>query len=72
MKSAVTLAAALALCTPLMACSMPAPPAPPAPPPPPAPPAPKGFLARQVDRALDEARKELHEGTTPTDCPRPN
>lgn len=62
MKSAVTLAAALALCTPLMACSMPAPPAPPAPPPPPAPPAPKGFLARQVDRALDEARKELHEG----------
>lgn len=53
MKSALTLAAALALCTPLMACSMPAPPAPPAP---------KGFLARQVDRALDEARKELHEG----------
>ena len=65
MKSALTLAAALALCTPLMACSMPAPPAPPAPPPPPpptAPPAPKGFLARQVDHALDEARKEMHAG----------
>ena len=48
----------------LLACSQP--PAPPAPPSPPAPPtagsADKGFIGRQVDRAMAEARKELREG----------
>ena len=62
MKHIRNLAAALIVGAPLLACSEP--PAPPAPPAAPAPPvamneSPKGFIARQVDKAITEARKEL-------------
>ncbi|WP_246037209.1 DUF2884 family protein [Thermomonas fusca] len=64
MKHVSLLASMVVASLPLLACSQP--PAPPAPPSPPATPtadsANKGFIARQVDRALDDARKELHEG----------
>ena len=64
MKHASLLASTMIACIPLLACSPP--PAPPAPPSPPAPPAAdsadKGFIGRQVDRAMAEARKELREG----------
>jgi hypothetical protein len=57
-----TLAFALLVSTPLLACSQP--PAPPAPPAAPAPPsasndAPKTIIGRQVEKAINEARKEL-------------
>jgi hypothetical protein len=64
MKHASLLASAAMVCLPLLACSQP--PAPPAPPSPPASPTvgnpDKGFIGRQVDWALAEARKELHAG----------
>lgn len=64
MKHASLLASAAMICLPLLACSQP--PAPPAPPSPPASPTvgnpDKGFIGRQVDWALAEARKELHAG----------
>lgn len=62
MKPTVTRVAALALCAPLMACSVPAPPAPAAAPAAPAAAdAPMGFIGQQVHKAFDEARKELRE-----------
>lgn len=64
MKHVTLLASAVVASLPLLACSQPS--APPAPPSPPAPStagsAEKGFIGRQVDRALAEARKELHAG----------
>ena len=66
MKHTHALATALLAGLSLTACSEP--PAPPAPPTPPAPPvavandAPKSFIGRHVDKALDEARKELAKG----------
>lgn len=65
MKHVYLLASVVVASLPLLACSQP--PAPPAPPSPPAPPAAsgnagKGFIGRQVDQALAEARKELHAG----------
>lgn len=65
MKHVSLLASVVVASLPLLACSQP--PAPPAPPSPPAPPAAsgnagKGFIGRQVDQALAEARKELHAG----------
>jgi hypothetical protein len=56
-----TITFALFASVPLLACSQsPAPPAPPpAPTAPAAPDAAKGFIGRHVDKALDEARKEL-------------
>lgn len=61
MKHASLLASLVVASLPLLACSQP-----PAPPAPPASPtasnADKGFIGRQVDRALAEARKELHAG----------
>lgn len=64
MKHASLLASAAMVCLPLLACSQP--PDPPAPPSPPASPTvgnpDKGFIGRQVDWALAEARKELHAG----------
>ena len=62
MKTTQALAAALLAGLSLTACSEP--PAPPAPPAPPSPPvaandSPKSFIGRHVDKALDEARKEL-------------
>ncbi|ODU38329.1 MAG: hypothetical protein ABS98_16715 [Lysobacteraceae bacterium SCN 69-48] len=64
MKHATLMASLVVAILPLLACSQP--PAPPAPPALPASPtasnADKGFIGRQVDRALAEARKELHAG----------
>lgn len=65
MKHLSLLASVVVVSLPLLACSQP--PAPPAPPSPPAPPvaagkADKGFIGRQVEQALAEARKELHAG----------
>ena len=63
MKQTAILATSLLACASLLACSQP--PAPPAPPSPPAAPSSdtaKGFIARQVDQALAEARKEMREG----------
>ena len=65
MKHTHLLASLVVATLPLLGCSQP--PDPPAPPsPPPAPTAgndaDKGFIARQVDSALAQARKELHEG----------
>ena len=65
MKHTYLLASLVVATLPLLGCSQP--PDPPAPPsPPPAPTAgndaDKGFIARQVDSALAQARKELHEG----------
>jgi hypothetical protein len=62
MKHTHALAAGLLAALSLSACSEP--PAPPAPPAPPSPPvaandSPKSFIGRHVDKALDEARKEL-------------
>lgn len=61
MKHVSLLATLVVASLPLLACSQP-----PAPPAPPAPPTAgntnKGFIARQVDHALADARKELHEG----------
>lgn len=59
MKHVHSLALALLVSAPLLACSDP-----PAPPAPPAPPTagndgPKGFIGRQVEEAINEARKEL-------------
>ena len=63
MKHAALLASALLACAPLLACTQPpAPPAPPAPPPAPSADAGTGFIGRQVNQALAEARKELREG----------
>lgn len=59
-RTQLALALALAAALPLAACSKP--PAPPAPPASPAAAdAPLGFIGQQVDKALAEARKELHE-----------
>lgn len=65
MKHTHLLASLVVATLPLLGCSQP--PDPPAPPSPPAAPtagndADKGFIARQVDSALAQARKELHEG----------
>lgn len=61
MKQMHTLGLALLVSAPLLACSQP--PAPPAPPAAPAPPVaantPKGFIGRQVEKAITEARQEL-------------
>lgn len=61
MSSFRSFALALLAGVPLLACSQPPPP-----PAPPAPPsassaAPKGFIGRQVDKAIDQARQELHK-----------
>ena len=63
MKQTAILASSLLACVSLLGCSQP--PAPAAPPSPPAAPSSdnaKGFIARQVDKALAEARKEMREG----------
>lgn len=60
MKHTAFLASALIACAPLLACSQPPPP--PAPPAPPSAEAATGFIGRQVEQAMAEARKELHEG----------
>ncbi|QIL20713.1 DUF2884 family protein [Thermomonas sp. HDW16] len=62
MKQIHSLALALFVSAPLLACSEP--PAPPAPPAAPAPPvamqdSPKGFIGRQVEKAISQAREEL-------------
>ena len=62
MKQIHSLALAMLISAPLLACSEP--PAPPAPPAAPAPPvamkeSPKGFIGRQVEKAIGQAREEL-------------
>ena len=62
MKQIHSLALAMLISAPLLACSEP--PAPPAAPAAPAPPvamkeSPKGFIGRQVEKAIGQAREEL-------------
>lgn len=60
MKHTAFLASALIACAPLLACSQP--PSPPAPPAPPSTDAATGFIGRQMEQAMAEARKEMREG----------